>query len=259
MTWALIPQAFPVLPPSRVRLQIMRDANSRRKLLGVLLSREVALATGMKDGDAITLHIGQGQDVGWLRFDLTGEALDACTLVAVPGSTNSTVKFNLPEDAPDATASCKAPIWEARPGSLFIRVPAGLKGLSQMAVPATPAQALAGDGKVPLYGCGKVEPQEDLAPPPAVGGELVLEVSAPAEPEPSPDAPPPAASAMAPLRRGPAEVSPDRLKPDAMAHFAAGLGARAVADQLRLTLSLVSRWKEEFDLSRKGAVKRRAA
>jgi hypothetical protein len=255
-------------------LQIMRTGNTSKRLLGVLLSPEVMVAADLKPGDFTTLHFGVGADRGWLRLDLAAEASDSRVLSRLPGSPSATAKFTLLEPTLDATVSHQALAWEARPGTVFIAAPLELEGLFIRPRDAT----LTASGLVPLHHADNAERKEQPVAPAAAPEPMVVPEPAP-EPVENPTPlvtpeqdlapvvpelgavvmePPPLPPAIA-ERKAAMKENPDQLKPEAMQLFAAGKRGRAVADELGVSFSLVTRWQEEFDLARKVPAKRRAA
>jgi len=244
MAWALVPQGKP--SPSQVpaRMQVIHSPNRKHKLLQVMLSRDLLLQAGLVAGDKVSLRLGEGPDTGWLRLDLTFNGGDGRALFEMARTTSAAVKFSLPHaDGIETTETRQATDQIVKPGTIFIRAPEECAPL--FTLPLQPTDSAA--GLVPLHGTGKVEPQQPLLAPPATVAVV----------EPAPTPPAPAAPSTTAARVPVGKETPDQLKPEAMAMFAAGQSARDVHDQLGIPLSLASRWVEEFRMSRPG--KRRAA
>lgn len=261
-------------PTADVRVMVS-DVRSTRQV-GIIMARGVMDSMGVDLGAELDLHVGQGEDAGWLRLE-TASGRNGRKLGKLPQTQSGLAKFPVvaPLDLPEAR-STDVDEWRVEPGALTLRLPATLRG----GMPDRPA---AMHGK-PAPMQDKAAPMQDKAPAAAP----VARAAPPVEPPKPAPQPPQAPTAAAPKPPAPAVARPapppvlpraetgsgsrskhdaplevDAADPDArdrleaMQELRKGKSVRDVARDFGFKIALVASWQEQVLAER--AAKGRAA
>ena len=254
-------------PTADVRVMVS-DVRSTRQV-GIIMARGVMDSMGVDPGAELDLHVGQGEDAGWLRLE-TASGRNGRKLGKLPQTQSGLAKFPVvaPLALPEAR-STDVDEWRVEPGALTLRLPATLRG-------SMPDKAAAMHAKpAPMPDKAAVAPPAARAtspvdlPKPAPQPPQAPTVAAPKPPAPAVarPAPPPVlpraetGSGSRSKHDAPLEVDADdpdaRDRLEAMQELRKGKSVRDVARDFGFKIALVAGWQEQVLAER--AAKGRAA
>ena len=123
-------------PSAEVRVVVASVRSTRQ--LGVIMAESVMAQMGVELRHEMDLHIGEGDDAGWIRVE-TASGRNGRAIGKLPQTASGLVKFPLPASVPyPPTNSTDVTEWRIEPGALTLRLPATLRGSDVPAVPAQP-------------------------------------------------------------------------------------------------------------------------
>lgn len=122
---------------------MVSDVRSTRQV-GIIMARGVMDSMGIDLGAELDLHVGQGEDAGWLRLE-TASGRNGRKLGKLPQTQSGLAKFPVvaPLDLPEAR-STDVEEWRVELGALTLRLPATLRGATPDKPPAAPSIARRG-------------------------------------------------------------------------------------------------------------------
>lgn len=123
-------------PAADVRVMVS-DVRSARQV-GIIMARGVMDSMGVDLGAELDLHVGQGEDAGWLRLE-TASGRNGRKVGKLPQTQSGLAKFPVvaPLDLPEAR-STDVDEWRVEPGALTLRLPAAMRGGVPDRPPAAP-------------------------------------------------------------------------------------------------------------------------
>lgn len=126
-------------PTADVRVMVS-DVRSTRQV-GIIMARGVMDSMGVDLGAELDLHVGQGEDAGWLRLE-TASGRNGRKLGKLPQTQSGLARFPVvaPLDLPEAR-STDVEEWRVELGALTLRLPATLRGATPDKPPAAPSIA----------------------------------------------------------------------------------------------------------------------
>lgn len=232
-------------PSAEVRVVVSSVRSTRQ--LGVIMAESVMAQMGVELRHEMDLHIGEGEDAGWIRVE-TASGRNGRAIGKLPQTASGLVKFPLPASAPyPPTNSTDVTEWRIEPGALTLRLPAALLG-DRPAFVAPPVAKPPVARAIPLV----ERPEPAAAAPPAAcltasdkikagiaAAKLAREAGIPRDGsggKASKHAPPLETDAADPDER-------DRL--EAMQELRKGKSVRDVARDFGFKLATVAGWQEQ--------------
>jgi len=219
---------------------MVSDVRSTRQV-GIIMARGVMDSMGIDLGAELDLHVGQGEDAGWLRLE-TASGRNGRKLGKLPQTQSGLAKFPVvaPLDLPEAR-STDVEEWRVELGALTLRLPATLRGATPDKPPAAPSIARRGVASA----------SASSAPPSllAAAGDAIRAGMAARKEAIAAGLPPPPRSGKATKHEPPRET--DAADPDARDRLEAkqelrkGKSVRDVARDFGFRIDLVASWHAE--------------